>query len=1796
MPIDFIKDEQQIDFRPDSLSPDPYNSLDAVTAGNKSDKIYDTAISFGRPITDIENTSRDIDDINVHEMLRKPAPDIEGVDTFWSRVGAIPTGTRKRTEEETLQYNFATIPENTREKMMAMRYIQQSQDKQKARDAKRAEEGDLLDINTYLAYFAGGMDSATAVAKANLFRNKPDLVDETDDTIQVLIDNPSASFVPSIFDVQLDQYRSAEIDMLSGMTREEREAHFKAKGIIGTSEFHERKDNREYMVWSDALKAMKNNEIRTAIDNLQDPANAYAKSKHTSHGLSPNYDRDLLLIRNHYFNLEETAARGTTGVAKLSDIGLDMVKYMGEIALLTGIVGGATKTKTAAGLTKLGLPTVIANNTAKLSSAAAMALTNPAMVTNLTIGRMTDKGYVGDIGEFVKTEEGQSLAKALPKSLAEGTATYYIEQLGDDLVKGVFSVGSKGLNKLPRSLVSKFDDVADYMKQTGIRSIDKLPKGMKDNLIAIKNYADKLLKAGKFDGIFAENIEEYVDKIAKPILLLDDQYRNGDEAYRERVLKSFIPDPEEIMYQSILFTLMPFAAGAIGSVPVGVNWASQKASELVEGAPTLPEVKSRIDLENSISREYNLDRKQSFEVADMLDRGINVDKIQEHIQSYGGDLANFRFDDHNNTKALVAMLEDRNVLSPEARRLAEITVQTAGEQNATVPEIVNTNEFKHDVDKAEKEVEEKKEEEVKEVVQEDAGEKEPATEKVVTEAIEETTDVNTEQEGTDEAVIDSQVTPEQMEGEQVKEPFIATDVTKPRGVSKSVEEEAIKKDLVESFQDVPDYQVVSMDQQGELAGKIITDNPAQAKRIAMGEEAAPLGVIPEMVYVAVANKATREGDAQTLEDLALRSKLNEQATEFGQRISAYGQLGDYSPVKAMQSIRRVRAEAMSSNEKANKKKLQKELAKARKDLAAAEKKLGEKEIDLLIKGEPVSQEATVDIKSKKYGSKNKIVSKDRKDEALKRLGDTSRLFAGIDPKQIADVIEVSVYHVEATGRNLTAWTEAMVKQFGDKVKPHLKRLWKDANKKLAQLNGDAALEKIAAGAEEGKDVTEFAFHIRALAKALILQGANTRVKLVDQVHAKLAEIFPGITKRETSDAISGYGQFRKLSTEEVDETLRDIKGQLQQLSKLEDMAAGIAPAKTGVERKVPSAEERALTKQVEEAKRKGGFNVTDPVKQLKTALEARKTRLKNQIEDLAKQIKEKKKTVKTKTATPTDVEVEALIVKRDSLKEEFDELFGKSKRSMSQRLAAAKARVKANIDDLTKRIESGNFSDKVKSDIAVDKELTSLRHKQAQASRVVDSAKEVIEHEGGISRDEVNNIMELSRRIEASRIAMEEGERRSANGKATDSEMAYGMSVVAYEKYVEAIQHKAAKKAIPQRLKQWADLRNMSLLSDIAGTAKSIRASMDNSFIGRQGIKLFYLGIAGDIKSGKIWMDTFARSIKTIMGSLAGKPVMDVLRAEILSDPQYKLMRRAKVATAVQEEEFPIHWPSKIPAIGRLFKASEEAFTASAYYMRYRAARMYFDIAAKTGVNLNDKIELQSIGKLVNSLTARGGSNANGGQNGLVNNVIWSPKMIKSNFDVYLAHQFDRSMSSFAHRQALKNLLRIVLGQAAALVLANAILPGSVSDDPTSSDFGKIKVGNTRFDISGGSLSMIVLAWRFISGKVTYSSGRQAELDSGEFGGMDTMDLVWNFLENKMSPAATEAAKIPKLIHGKTDWRTGEKVTLATVAEGLFVPLPFDNLMELMEDPDSADILLTMMLESFGVSSITYKTRKNTRR
>lgn len=276
---------------------------------------------------------------------------------------------------------------------------------------------------------------------------------------------------------------------------------------------------------------------------------------------------------------------------------------------------------------------------------------------------------------------------------------------------------------------------------------------------------------------------------------------------------------------------------------------------------------------------------------------------------------------------------------------------------------------------------------------------------------------------------------------------------------------------------------------------------------------------------------------------------------------------------------------------------------------------------------------------------------DRANAARDRL--KGKLFT-LSPDVLKDLAEIGADNIWTIGEDFGRWSAKMIEDVGERVKPHLQAIWeaskklvtdtwdaqagpkakKPAPKKVVDLakqtikKGDSAAQqrekltaRIVDRSEKGQ-TDRVAPAVQKLARTFVQEGIHDREALIDAIHGVLEDAIPDWTRRQTMDAISGYGDYKTLSKDEISVRLRDLKGQMQQIAKLEDMGAGDAPLRTGLERREVTKAQSELIKLVNEAKRRGGYETTDPARQLRTALDEVKKRTQSAIDDYEKRIAE----------------------------------------------------------------------------------------------------------------------------------------------------------------------------------------------------------------------------------------------------------------------------------------------------------------------------------------------------------------------------------------------------------------------------------------------------------------------------------------------------------------------------------------------------------------------------------------------
>ncbi len=444
----------------------------------------------------------------------------------------------------------------------------------------------------------------------------------------------------------------------------------------------------------------------------------------------------------------------------------------------------------------------------------------------------------------------------------------------------------------------------------------------------------------------------------------------------------------------------------------------------------------------------------------------------------------------------------------------------------------------------------------------------------------------------------------------------------------------------------------------------------------------------------------------------------------------------------------------------------------------------------------------------------------------------------------------------------------------------------------------------------------------------------------------------------------------------------------------------------------------------------------------------------------------------------------------------------------------------------------------------------------------------------GVTQEEAKNILDLSKKAsELKSKANEEG----VFSTETDR-FDYGANQVALENYVNDLKLKA---------------KPGNIIKESPGIFKSLVASIDNSFFGRQGIKVLY-------NKPSVWMRNFLKSWVDIGKELKGKDAMNTIKADIYSRPNAlngKYKAGGYQLDVLSEEAFPSSLPGKIPVFGRLFKASESAYNGAALRMRADLADSFIGLAEKQGLNMLNKVEAEGLGHFIGSMTGRGSLEMTAKQQRDINVLLFSIKFMKSNIDTLTAHQFDAKATPFVKTQARKALIKIIGTVAVALSMANLIDPDAVDEDPRSTNFGKIKIFGHWVDITGGMASLVTLASRIIptihNGKwglwKKSSTGNWTNLVAGQYGQEDAYDLVINGLfSNKLSPVA---GVLRDALRG--EMFGGEPFNFKNAVFNLITPLSIQNYQDMKDDPDSSFILGSIILEGLGFSTSTYRYKAN---
>jgi hypothetical protein len=321
--------------------------------------------------------------------------------------------------------------------------------------------------------------------------------------------------------------------------------------------------------------------------------------------------------------------------------------------------------------------------------------------------------------------------------------------------------------------------------------------------------------------------------------------------------------------------------------------------------------------------------------------------------------------------------------------------------------------------------------------------------------------------------------------------------------------------------------------------------------------------------------------------------------------------------------------------------------------------------------------------------------------------------------------------------------------------------------------------------------------------------------------------------------------------------------------------------------------------------------------------------------------------------------------------------------------------------------------------------------------------------------------------------------------------------------------------------------QKVGLIRQLLGANKALLTSWDLSAPGRQG-KAFLLN--------KSWWTSLDDMVK----AWGSKQAADLIHDSIENHPSGLFKpgqtTRGTRAPSFAEKvglELPLHEEMfQNTAVGRLvdrlglINRSSRAHTAFLNKVRSDQFASFADQAKKVGRDITQDIPLaKAYAKFINDATGRGSLNL--GQwklqrnANVLNDIFFAPKNMSGQIRTWNAvlnpikyYQADPVL----RKQALRSLFAIA-GTGLAVGEVAKLVGGQVSDDPTSADFRKIKVGNVRIDPFGGYQQFPVAAMKLMMGESTSTTtGKRFDLTSTRYGAQTRGDVAERFFVNRLAP------------------------------------------------------------------------------
>lgn len=768
-------------------------------------------------------------------------------------------------------------------------------------------------------------------------------------------------------------------------------------------------------------------------------------------------------------------------------------------------------------------------------------------------------------------------------------------------------------------------------------------------------------------------------------------------------------------------------------------------------------------------------------------------------------------------------------------------------------------------------------------------------------------------------------------------------------------------------------------------------------------------------------------------------------------------------------------------------------------------------------------------------------------------------------------------------------------------------------------------------------------------KQLIRDLVESGINDIDQLSQKILDEYladEDVTLREVRDAITGYGKTINPTKDELSEEISRLKNLGRIISGMEDVLKGNRPKRSGLQRRKITDEERRKQNELKDAMRDLPLDEGDLEKQWKTQLDAVKSRLKNQIRDLEHQIKNKEKSKPERTPLEYDQEANDLKRERDELKEVLESIVGKPELSYEQRVKRTEKALQTSIDNLESDIKLNKIAFRTSTSVTSDK-IKALKERQAELRA------QLLEMRKASGLIEQRTIANRKKAIEKRLAELQEKRRNKDYSKKQRKAPPEDAELKELQSKYNREKEEYDKEAYTDELKNrhWAK-KALDQIVNVAGLQRVLLATGEFSFVFLQNaVPTINMIVKNPVKLANIFARTFKSYSKTKFekdfAQMEGHELYDLaLKSKLaLTKTDFKMSAKEEVFQSdvvtsgfkLIGDALDFDGKKKLTLYDTLAKKlgkdvsskkkhsiSEQVeninpFSAMERFTTTYSNHIKIDLFEKgvkkleaEGKNpIDHKEDYKRLAKAINTLTGR----ANLGQfesiTPSLNALFFSVRFAVSTFNklnpiwygVSLRDSEKPNKPSVAQKLAISQVFTYITSTS-AFILAIQFLAGeddegkdamTIESNPTSSDFGKLKIGNIRFDPWGGHLPWVVLMSRMLTGEMKRSNGKVIKLGEGR---NDTrLDKMIDFAKGKANPTVATGLRFLDAhedIDGVKRDKYGNEVSVEEELKNLY-PIYWQGIKEVIkENPEQGKAVAYSLtaLGFLGVNNQVYGSTK----